>query len=176
MAPRSWQWPVFSTKGYRSPASVSLQLLLAGDIETNPGPHTCPICTTRITASRAGGGSVCCNSCGRWIHLRCTTLNTLTDYTINWNCYLCHSTRNQQAPIPQASPVRPAQPAATTATTNSPATGPQTQIPNHPTSPTTNNPRTTPPNRLTNPTQRTNILRNERRNINILREITYEIH
>ena len=92
VAPRCWQWPVFSFKGCSYPAAAFLQLLLAGDIETNPGPYTCPICDTHITSSRAGGGSVCCNSCRRWIHLRCTTLNTLTDYTRNWTCLLCHNT------------------------------------------------------------------------------------
>ena len=161
MAPRCWQWPVFSFKGCSHPAAASLQLLLAGDIETNPGPYTCPICDTRITSSRAGGGSVCCNSCKRWIHLRCTTLNTLTDYTRNWTCLLCHNTHPQQAPTPQAPPVRPTQ-----LTTR---TGPQTQLPTPPTPPPpTNNHQTPPPNRPRNPTDNTNIPRNERRNINIL--------
>ena len=173
--PSCWLWPVFSLMGYRNPATVPLQLLLAGDIETNPGPYTCPICSTQRTSSRAGGGSVRCSSCGEWIHLRCTTLNRSSNYTMNWICTPCQNTYTQQASTPHASPIRPTQHIAANQTQD-PMTQPPTQpqsphTPIHsPTSPQTRLPQ--PHNRHTpSPTHNTrnnNIPRNERRNINVL--------
>ena len=81
---------VFYIKGLYKPVIEALLQLLAGDIESNPGPtYICPSCTTRITSSRAGGGSVRCNYCRDWFHLRCTSLTTLSQYSTGWSCTTC---------------------------------------------------------------------------------------
>ena len=48
---------------------LSILLLLAGDIERNPGPTFCSVCRGVVR-----GASIFCNQCDGWVHRRCTGL------------------------------------------------------------------------------------------------------
>jgi hypothetical protein len=78
---------IFITVGNQSPAWLSFLLLLAGDIETNPGPTwICDICTRTISQKQC---SVRCNTCNKWVHLKCTPLTSTRQYTSNFICAHC---------------------------------------------------------------------------------------
>ena len=79
---------------------VLLILLLAGDIEQNPGPrgkqqsiYPCGLCDYRVTWNCPG---ICCNDCSIWHHRSCIELCS-TDYellqkpNIQWLCCKCES-------------------------------------------------------------------------------------
>lgn len=64
-------------------------LLLCGDVESNPGPrYPCSICSTSVSATDKRG-SFKCNLCRKWVHLKCSGLNSLKDYSINYYCQSC---------------------------------------------------------------------------------------
>ena len=110
---------VFSACRPADPVSWAEQsLLLGGDIETNPGPHTynCNICTHNITRRQY---SIHCNSnTPHWVHLRCTN-TSLAEYSNTWRCPT-HATTQQnttpqllpqtQSPQNDPSPQHPADP------------------------------------------------------------------
>ena len=55
---------------------LSLFLLMAGDIESNPGPrkpkYPCGVCSAAVKSSDP---AVCCDQCGMWLHNRCSGLS-----------------------------------------------------------------------------------------------------
>jgi hypothetical protein len=55
---------------------LSLFLLMAGDIESNPGPrkpkYPCVVCSAAVKSSDP---AVCCDQCGMWLHNRCSGLS-----------------------------------------------------------------------------------------------------
>ena len=72
-----------------NPAYSSLLLLMAGDIETNPGPpkiYICPKCGKPYKKSLP---AVQCSKCLQWFHLACTELQSLNDYYPQWKCQDC---------------------------------------------------------------------------------------
>ena len=70
-------------------------ILLAGDVETNPGPiYICDLCTNHITNRQT---SILCNSTPpHWIHKNCTN-TTLAQYRGNphWTCHFTQSVPRQ---------------------------------------------------------------------------------
>ena len=72
-----WQGPltvrrklaVFFEADSENPAYLSQLLLQAGDVERNPGPVACGICSRKVTSN-----SIKCTWCGNWIHQRCSGL------------------------------------------------------------------------------------------------------
>ena len=79
------------------PASwLSLLLLKANDVETNPGPkHTrtqvwiCDICHREINRKQT---SLRCNHSEHWVHLRCAHIR-VDQYTDTWICHLHRGSR-----------------------------------------------------------------------------------
>ena len=74
-----------------------LQLLLAGDVEVNPGPggssFPCGLC--EIEANWSNGG-IACEHCDVWYHRNCARLNLssfnrLASPSRIWICYKCSS-------------------------------------------------------------------------------------
>ncbi|XP_076062668.1 uncharacterized protein LOC143037903 isoform X1 [Oratosquilla oratoria] len=99
---------VFSALRGDFPAITPLLLLLAGDVESNPGTttkYTCPTCSKPITSSRQTKGSVQCNMCKNWAHLTCTTLADTNQYTNTWTCSTCPPVTPLPPPQPQPTPL-----------------------------------------------------------------------
>ena len=77
---------------------VILLLLLAGDIQMNPGPGNrsvfpCGTCDIPVTWSQEG---VCCNNCSVWYHKSCEDLSSrnmsyLGRSSVIWHCCKCNS-------------------------------------------------------------------------------------
>ena len=75
-----------------------LLILLAGDIQTNPGPGNrstfpCGTCDIPVTWSQEG---VCCNNCSVWYHKSCEDLSSrnmsyLGCSSVIWHCCKCDS-------------------------------------------------------------------------------------
>ena len=68
----------YSSKPQRpSDSSRSWQrILFSGDVHPNPGPTTkypCPVCALNVTGR---GVSYLCNRCSRWVHSKCSGLQT----------------------------------------------------------------------------------------------------
>ena len=71
-------------------------ILLAGDVQSNPGPapqmvYPCGFCERPVNWSTAG---VCCDECDVWHHKSCLSLNSsefikLTNTSLSWNCFRC---------------------------------------------------------------------------------------
>ena len=85
-------------KSVNSSSLLFLILLLAGDVELNPGPEDvyifpCGHCNRPVTWSQQG---VCCDDCSIWFHLSCGDSN-LSNYSdlesskVNWYCFRCNS-------------------------------------------------------------------------------------
>ena len=72
-----WQGPltvrrklaVFFEADSENPAYLGQLLLQAGDVERNPGPVACGVCSRKVTSN-----SIKCTWCGNWIHQRCSGL------------------------------------------------------------------------------------------------------
>ena len=72
----------------------SISLILAGDIQTNPGPtrNPCSACQKAVTKNHR---ALSCDSCELWCHIKCgnfspaqyTQLQLTTN--ISWNCPAC---------------------------------------------------------------------------------------
>ena len=73
-----------------------LLLLLAGDVETNPGPvrtvrDRCNICSKACTKKQR---AIQCDSCDQWYHSTCLHMNTpvyiaLENKDVSWHCSQC---------------------------------------------------------------------------------------
>ena len=79
----------FLMAGRDDPAHRALLLLLAGDVERNPGPTVCGGCRGNV-----GSSSVRCDTCGLWYHRRCTDLQRtdirrLASGGAPWTCRGC---------------------------------------------------------------------------------------
>ena len=78
--------------GRGDPACCALLLLMAGDVESNPGPrqtYPCGQCGRGV-----GAGSVRCRVCDSWWHGRCArlrprTLNQMARQGEEWTCLSC---------------------------------------------------------------------------------------
>ena len=102
----------------------SLLLLLAGDIERNPGPSVlCPVCHRNYSRSR---GAVRCSSCSQWLCLsqHCSGLTNTRHYTPGWQCKICLPAPNIDIRIPT-----PPHTAPTSAPCPSPAATPTPVFP-----------------------------------------------
>ena len=83
-----------------------LLLLLAGDIQPNPG-HTakypCPVCAQDVTSR---GVSYLCTGCSGWVHTKCSGILNAAQYRRNkdWACDPCSVSKTQQSTPPQPSP------------------------------------------------------------------------
>ncbi len=90
----------FLPKGASDPAS-RLLLLLAGDIERNPGPvDPCSVCKDNVTTK---GYSFRCDVCILWCHQRCCRLRIaeyrqLKDNDLPWICPTCTKAKSQAQP------------------------------------------------------------------------------
>ena len=82
-------------------------LLLAGDIETNPGPevvqNTFPCGLCEVDANWSEGG-IACESCDVWYHRSCADLNMssfnrLASSSRIWICAKCHSSKFSHYPF-----------------------------------------------------------------------------
>ena len=70
-------------------------LLLAGDVELNPGPcslrYPCGVCGKAV---RNNDRAVACDTCNIWYHTNCMVMNphvfeSLRDSDISWTCFSC---------------------------------------------------------------------------------------
>ena len=73
----------------------------------NPGPATkypCSVCTSNGTSR---GVSYMCNRCSRWVHSKCSDLQTAAEYRRikNWACSSCSSPPTSPIPQPLPSPI-----------------------------------------------------------------------
>ena len=77
---------------------ILLLILLAGDIETNPGPRTpkypCGECMKACTSYKGSQASILCDSCNSWFHTNCVglsdiVLDSLGRCDLPWECYKC---------------------------------------------------------------------------------------
>ena len=75
-----------------------LLILLAGDIESNPGPRPprfpCGECSRACTSYKGAKASILCESCDVWFHSDCvgltdSALSTLSRSDLPWECYRC---------------------------------------------------------------------------------------
>ena len=77
-------------------AFICILLMLAGDVEINPGPaaasvYPCGVCELGVNWSRA---AVCCDACRVWFHKTCVSMDTEVYDNIasrSWECYACGS-------------------------------------------------------------------------------------
>ena len=90
--------PKLAEAGLRPGNTTQTILLLAGDIETNPGPtYTCALCTHQITNRQI---SLLCNTTNtHWVHKSCTniTVNQYRQTNRTWTCALHTNTNTTQA-------------------------------------------------------------------------------
>ena len=81
---------------------ATFQIILSGDVETNPGPVTCPLCQKTV---RKNSLQFCCSVCKDTTHAKChksfSKAQTTTQKVMSWTCYRClcselpfHGTRN----------------------------------------------------------------------------------
>ena len=78
------------------PKHLILLLLLAGDVESNPGPirtarNKCNICSKTCTKKQR---AIQCDSCDQWYHSTCLHMNTpvyiaLENKDVSWHCLQC---------------------------------------------------------------------------------------
>ena len=100
---------VFSSRGRRVPAICALLLLLAGDVESNPGPrphYPCAVCDTNV-----GQNAIYCKECAKWCHRRCTRTGVLPSTSAHLMCPKCEHPRNVP-PLMSANPPPPRPPNA----------------------------------------------------------------
>ena len=72
---------------YYSNHSARFQLLISGDVETNPGPTTCGICERTV---RKNSHQNECSQCFTKAHSKCIT--TQSSLNTNWMCTQCTNT------------------------------------------------------------------------------------
>lgn len=93
-----------------NPAHLVRRLLMAGDIETNPGPEVC------TCGKRVSGSSIRCTWCSRWIHQRCSGMSRkeLTkmsrDNRYAFECTTCLKERQDTGSPPPGDRVEPDSP------------------------------------------------------------------
>ena len=87
---------------------ITLLLLLAGDVETNPGPDStlsssfpCGLC--EVDANWSNGG-IACENCDRWYHRSCADLSLssfgrLANTSLVWICKQCNSSNFADQPF-----------------------------------------------------------------------------
>ena len=70
-------------------------MMLAGDIQMNPGPNwkfPCGICSRPVRSNQRG---ICCDNCDGWNHVKCIGMNSqeytsfTTNETLSWSCQEC---------------------------------------------------------------------------------------
>ena len=90
-------FPLFLAGNYSNKLLIVTLLLLAGDVEVNPGPggssFPCGLC--EIDANWSNGG-IACEHCDVWYHRDCARLNLssfnrLASPSRIWICYKCSS-------------------------------------------------------------------------------------
>ncbi len=91
------------------PATVPLTywlLLLAGDIERNPGPvkHPCKVCQKPVKNDHQG---LCCDRCDKWLHAGCCSVShqeyqRLSAQGESWD-WFCPSCTSQELPFSNSS-------------------------------------------------------------------------
>lgn len=97
VAKRAWQRKFLPRKlAYynNSVAHYGVLLLIAGDIERNPGDNRakCPECERIIAVNHR---AVCCSTCDNKYHIKCGNItpkmynNMALTTTVLWNCNLC---------------------------------------------------------------------------------------
>ena len=81
---------------------LTLLLIKAVDVETNPGPTTlnkrawiCDICHKQIHVRKQI--SIRCNRTEHWVHLRCVGIRQ-AQYTNTWTCHLHRESRHNTTP------------------------------------------------------------------------------
>ena len=99
--------PLFLTGSNSNKLLTITVLLLAGDIETNPGPEVvqntfpCGLCEVDANWSNSG---IACESCDVWYHRSCADLNMssfdrLASSSRIWICAKCHSSNFSHYPF-----------------------------------------------------------------------------
>ena len=76
-----------------SSSYLGLLLLLCGDIECNPGPSQCDICSKVV---RMRDNALQCDNCEKWVHAKCchipvTEYRELANSSEDWFCPDCIS-------------------------------------------------------------------------------------
>ena len=87
---------LLKTPDNSSSLTISLCLLLSGDIEQNPGPRTnsvylCALCDKEVTWQCK---AICCDECDIWIHIHCADVNSqeyslIGKNNVQWLCPRC---------------------------------------------------------------------------------------
>ena len=99
--------PLFLTGSNFNKLLTITVLLLAGDIETNPGPevvqNTFPCGLCEVDANWSNGG-IACESCDVWYHRSCADLNMSSFNRLGsssqiWICAKCHSSNFSHYPF-----------------------------------------------------------------------------
>ena len=75
------------------PINLALLLIIAGDVENNPGPPKYP-CGLCLKSVRSNQDSVCCDTCEQWFHRKCMNMpidvfSALGNTSISWHCCNC---------------------------------------------------------------------------------------
>ena len=68
--------------------SATFQLIISGDIETNPGPIACPVCTKTV---RTNSYRLECKVCHHTTHVKCMyrTVKNFVNKLNQWTCHDC---------------------------------------------------------------------------------------
>ena len=89
--------------GSRPSLFSSILLLIAGDVQVNPGPakHPCASCSKPVKSNQRG---IFCEVCYQWYHTKCVNMCTSEYQRLSdegWCCHRCHkeSFPSMTAPI-----------------------------------------------------------------------------
>ena len=76
--------------------NLALLIILAGDVEVNPGPLNARFCPCEV---KKKGHTISCSSCSQKYHIDCVGLDEITEAALNklksWKCILCHTLPNE---------------------------------------------------------------------------------
>ena len=96
----------FSKNKIRNTHWLSLVLILAGDLELNPGPkiirYPCGICRKACTRRQP---AVACDGCDIWFHTKCMSMNSKIYDALNnisWYCFSCGPNPHQRTNLSES--------------------------------------------------------------------------
>ena len=94
---------IINTKRYSSRHFTLLLLILSGDIESNPGPFSCPGCNRTVAKNHR---AVNCDICLKWYHIKCEEIspkqykNFMRKSDIDQFFFTCSACHLESLPFP----------------------------------------------------------------------------